>query len=191
MRRRWRGRRGGRSRTCVVLRVLCIRIQQHMACQRAARLVMVISLPAHLLALLRSAWLLCFLPPCSPSPPHDGGGDKKKNNRGRRGQPCASRTISTQMCALNAEWWMQQGVAHTRTRTHSWRASLLPHHSTKMGCGDSHGESVWWWWCGPLAGMQGVVAMVSCTAAQHGFHLCHATTRMRGNRGREGEGVSV
>ena len=70
--------------------------------------------------------------------------------------------------ALDAEWWMQQGVAHTRTHTHSWRASLLPHHSMKKGCGDRHGESVWWW-CGPLAGMQGVVAMVSCTAAQHGL----------------------
>ena len=35
-----------RCRTGVVLRVLCIRIQQHMACQRTARLLMVISLLA-------------------------------------------------------------------------------------------------------------------------------------------------
>ena len=36
-----------RCRTGVVLRVLCISIQQHMACQRTARLVMLIPLPAH------------------------------------------------------------------------------------------------------------------------------------------------
>ena len=66
--------------------------------------------------------------------------------------------------------WMQSGGCSTHAHTHtcSWRASLLPHHSMKKGCGDRHGESVWWW-CGPLAGMQGVVAMVSCTAAQHGL----------------------
>ena len=52
-----------RCRTGVVLRVLCIRIQQHMACQRTARLVMVISLlacpsaPLCMAALLPSALL--------------------------------------------------------------------------------------------------------------------------------------
>ena len=49
-----------RCRTGVVLRVLCSSIQQHMACQRAARLVMVISL---LCPPGCSTWLLCFLPP--------------------------------------------------------------------------------------------------------------------------------
>ena len=44
-----------RCRTGVILRVLCISIQQHMACQRTAMLVMVISLPD----LLCCAWLLC------------------------------------------------------------------------------------------------------------------------------------
>ena len=52
-----------RCRTSVVLRVLCISIQQHMACQRAARLVMVISL---LCPPGCSTWLLCFLPPAFP-----------------------------------------------------------------------------------------------------------------------------
>ena len=61
----------------------------------------------------------------------------KKEREREKGQPCASRTISTQMCALNAEWGMQQGVAHTHTHTHtcSWRAALLPHHSMKKGRG--------------------------------------------------------
>ena len=52
-----------RCRTGVVLRVLCSSIQQHMACQRAARLVMVISL---LCPPGCSTWLLCFLPPAFP-----------------------------------------------------------------------------------------------------------------------------
>ena len=50
-----------RCRTSVVLRVLCISIQQHMACQRTARLVMVIPLPAHPPAVHGCcAWLLCM-----------------------------------------------------------------------------------------------------------------------------------
>ena len=133
-----------RCRTGVVLRVLCISIQQHMACQRAARLVMVISLPAHLLALLRSAWLLCFLPPCSPSPPHDVV-VKRRRGRGSHVPPERSAHKCVHPHALDAEWGMQQAVppSHTHTHTCSWRASLLPHHSTKKGCGDRHGESVW------------------------------------------------
>ena len=102
----------------------------------------------------------------------------KEDEERERGQLCASRKISTKCVhphALDAEWGMQH--AHTNAHTCSWRASLLPHHSMKKGCGDRHGESVWW--CGPLAGMQGVVAMVSCTAAQHGFHLCQAKRRER------------
>ena len=47
-----------------------------------------------------------------------------------------------------------------------------------------------WWWCGPLAGMHGMVAMVSCTASQHGFHLCHDTTTMRGKKERGRGGVN-
>ena len=121
MRRRWRGRRGGRSRTCVVLRVLCIRIQQHMACQRAARLVMVISLPAHLLALLRSAWLLCFLPPCSPSPPHDMVVVKRRRGKEGGAAMCLQKDQHTNVCTHTH--WMQSGGcsrvwhthAHTRT----------------------------------------------------------------------------
>ena len=139
-----------------------------------------------------SAWLLCFLPPCSPSPPHGGGEKRRRRGRGRRGShvpPERSAHKCVHTLALDAERGMQQAAAHTHTHTHtcSWRASLLPHHSIKKGCGDRHGESVWWWWCGTLAGMQGVVAMVSCTAAQHGFHLCQAKRR---ERMREGKGVS-
>ena len=113
----------------------------------------------------------------------------KKTKRGRGGS-CVPPERSAQNVCTHTHWMQSGGCStHAHTHTCSWRASLLPHHSMKKGCGDRHGESVWW--CGPLAGMQGVVAMVSCSAAQHGFHLCHATTRMRGNRGREGEGVSV
>ena len=184
-----------RCRTSVVLRVLCISIQQHMACQHTARLVMIISLPD----LLCCAWLLCMaaVHGCSPSPPHDvvvkEDEEEEEEERGR-GQPCASRKISTQMCAPTRTGCRVRDAAgcathHHHTHTCSWRASLLSHHSMKKGCGDRHGESVWWWsWCGPLAGMHGVVAMVSCTAAQHGFHLCQAKRR---ERMREGEGVSV
>ena len=83
---------------------------------------------------------------------------------------CLKKDQHTNVCTHTH--WMQSGgcsrMWHTHTHTCSWRAPLLPHHSMKKGCGDRHGESVWWW-CGPLAGMQGVVAMVSCTAAQHGL----------------------
>ena len=102
-----------RCRTCVVLRVLCISIQQHMACQRTATLVMIISLACS--ALLCMAALLPS--PCFPSPPHDMVVKKTARGRGRRGQPCASRKISTQMCAphtLDAEWGFS-----THTRTHA------------------------------------------------------------------------
>ena len=75
---------------------------------------------------------------------------------------------SAHKCVHHTHWMQSGDSAHTHTHTCSWRAPLLPHHSMKKGCGDRHGESVWWW-CGPLAGMQGVVAMVSCTAAQHGL----------------------
>ena len=95
---------------------------------------------------------------------------------------CLQKDQHTNVCTHTH--WMQSGgcsrVWHTRTHTHtcSWRAPLLPHHNTKKKCGDRHGESVWSWrWCGPLAGMHGVVAITSCTAAQHGFHLCHAKRR--------------
>ena len=74
-----------RCRTGVTLRVLCISIQQHMACQRTARLVMVISRPAHTPAVHG----------CSPSPPRDVVVERRRG----RGQPCASRKISTEMCA--------------------------------------------------------------------------------------------
>ena len=88
---------------------------------------------------------------------------------------CLKKDQHTNVCTHTH--WMQSGgcsrMWHTHTHTRNWRASLLSHHSTKKGCGDRHGRSVWSW-CGTLAGMQGVVAMVSCTAAQHGFHLCHA-----------------
>ena len=100
-----------RCRTGVVLRVLCSSIQQHMACQRAARLVMVISLPAHLLALLRSAWLLCFLPPCSPSPPHDVV-VKRRRGRGSHVPPERSAHKCVHPHALHAAWVTQQRVAH-------------------------------------------------------------------------------
>ena len=73
----------------------------------------------HLAAL--PAWLLymaALLPsPCFPSPPHDMVVKKTARGRGRRGQPCASRKISTQMCAphtLDAEWGFS-----THTRTHA------------------------------------------------------------------------
>ena len=152
-----------RCRTGVTLRVLCISIQQHMACQRTARLVMVIPLPAH--------------PPavhgCPPSPPHDVVVKKEEGEGGSH----VPQERSAHKCVHHTHWMQSGDSAHTHTHTCSWRASLLPHHSTKKGCSDRHGESVWWWWCGPLAGMHGVVAMVSCTAAQHGFHLCHAKRR--------------
>ena len=96
---------------------------------------------------------------------------------------CLQKDQHTNVCTHTH--WMQS-VWHTpHAHTCSWRASLLPHHSMKKGCGDRHGESVWW--CGPLAGMHGMVAMVSCTAAQHGFHLCQAKRR---ESVCEGEGVS-
>ena len=80
----------------------------------------------HLAAL--PAWLLCMAallpsPLLSLSSTRYGGGEKKKEREREKGQPCASRTISTQMCALNAEWGMQQAVAHTHTHTRA-RAQL-------------------------------------------------------------------
>ena len=114
MRRRWRGRRGGRW-TSVVLRVLCIRIQQHMTCQRAARLVMIISLACS--ALLCMAALLPS-PLLSLSSTRYGGGEKKKEREREKGQPCASRKISTQMCAPTRTG-CRVGIQHTHTRTHA------------------------------------------------------------------------
>ena len=78
-----------RCRTSVVLRVLCISIQQHMACQRTARLVMVISLPAH--------------PPavhgCPPSPPHDVVVKKMKGRReGEGAAMCLQKDQHTNVC---------------------------------------------------------------------------------------------
>ena len=66
-----------------------------------------------------SAWLLCFLPPCSPSPPHDMVVVKRRRRgRGRRGSHVPQER-SAHKCvhphALDAEWWMQQDVAHTHT----------------------------------------------------------------------------
>ena len=131
-------------------------------------------------------------PLCFPSPPHDMVVKKREKKtergRGRRGQPCASRKISTQMCAPTRTKCRAGDSA--ACGTHSWRASLLPHRSMKKGCGvitHRRGKSVWWWsWCGPLAGMHGVVAMASCTAAQNGFHLCQAKRRERGRERERG-----
>ena len=80
----------------------------------------------HLAAL--PAWLLymaALLPsPCFPSPPHDMVVKKTARGRGRRGQPCASRKISTQMCAphtLDAEWGFS-----THTHAHMQLAGIPP-----------------------------------------------------------------
>ena len=98
----------------------------------------------------------------------------KKTKRGRGGS-CVPPERSAHKCVHHTHWMQSGDSAHTHTHTCSWRASLLPHHSTKKGCGDRHGESVWW--CGPWSGRHGVVAMVSCAAGQHGFHLCQAKRR--------------
>ena len=84
-----------RCRTGVPLRVLCIGSQQHMPCQRTARLVMVISLPD----LLCCAWLLCMA--ALPVLHKIWWWKEEEEEEGERetGQPCASRKISTQMCA--------------------------------------------------------------------------------------------
>ena len=73
-----------------------------------------------------------------------------------RGQPCASRTISTQMCALNAEWGMQQGVAHTRTHavgghpsfhtTARRRGAATDMASLCGGVGHWQACKAWWPW---------------------------------------------
>ena len=171
---RWRGRRGGRSRASVVLRVLRISIQQHMTCQRAARLVMIISLACS--ALLCMAALLPS-PLLSLSSTRYGGGEKKKEREREKGQPCASRTISTQMCALNAEWGMQQGVAHTRTHAVGGHPSF---HTTarRRGaatdmaslCGGvGHGQAGMAWW--PWSAAQ-LVSMVSTCAKPREERVC-------------------
>ena len=96
-----------------------------------------------------SARLLRFLPLCFPSPPHGGGGGGRRRRRreGKGAAMCLQNNQHTNVCTK-----CRVGDAAgrgTHTHTCSWRASLLPHHSTKKGCGDRHGESVWWWsWYG-------------------------------------------
>ena len=152
-----------------VLRVLCIRIQQHMACQRTARLLMAISLPA-----LHgcSAWLLCFLPPCSPSPPHDMVVVKRRRGRG---QPCASRKISTQMCAPTRTGCRVGDAAgcstHAHTRTHAVGGHPFFHTTTRrrsvatdmaslcgVGGGVGHWQACMAWWPSPAAQLLSMVS---------------------------------
>ena len=87
------------------------------------------------------------------------------------GEPCASRTISTQMCALNAEWGMQQGVAHTRTHavgghpsfhTTTRRRSVATDMVSLCGVGVGHWQAcmVWWpWSAAQLLSMDSTCAM--------------------------------
>ena len=84
----------------------------------------------HLAAL--PAWLLymaALLPsPCFPSPPHDMVVKKTARGRGRRGQPCASRKISTQMCAPTRTGCRVVDAAGcgTHTHTHAQLAGIPP-----------------------------------------------------------------
>ena len=78
---------------------------------------------------------------------------------------CLQKDQHTNVCTHTH--WMQSGdSAHTHTHTCSWRASLLPHHSTKKGCGDRHGESVWRlvWATGRHAWRGGHGQLHSCSA---------------------------
>ena len=114
----------------------------------------------HLAAL--PAWLLymaALLPsPCFPSPPHDMVVKKTARGRGRRGQPCASRKISTQMCAphtLDAEWGFS-----THTHAHMQLAGIppsTPQHEegvrrqtwrvcVEVGVGHWQACMAWWPW---------------------------------------------
>ena len=143
-----------RCRTGVTLRVLCISIQQHMACQRTARLVMVISRPAHTPAVHG----------CSPSPPRDVVVERRRG----RGQPCASRKISTEMCAPTRTGCRVGDAAgcgtHAHTRTHAVGGHPFFHTTTRrrsvatdmaslcgVGGGVGHWQACMAWWPSPAA----------------------------------------
>ena len=167
-----------RCRTGVVLRVLCIRIQQHMACQRTARLVMVISLPALLCSALHDC-SASFPPPCSPSPPHDGGGGRRRRRReGKGAAMCHQKNQHTNVCTHTH--WMQSGgcsrLCHHRTHTRTHAVGGHPSfHTTarrrgvatvmaSLCCGGGVGHwqacMVWWpWSAAQLVSMDSTCAM--------------------------------
>ena len=86
----------------------------------------------------------------------------KKTKRGRGGS-CVPPERSAQNVCTHTHWMQSGGCStHAHTHTCSWRASLLPHHSMKKGCGDRHGESVW---CG-VGHWQACMAWWPWSAAQ-------------------------
>ena len=136
-----------RYRTGVTLRVLCISIQQHMACQRTARLVMVISRPAHTPAVHG----------CSPSPPRDVVVERRRG----RGQPCASRKISTEMCAPTRTGCRVGDAAGCVTHTRAQLAGIPP--STPQ-----HEEGAWCHHTGVV-----VCVVVVWATGRHAWHGGH------------------
>ena len=174
-----------RCRTCVVLRVLCISIQQHMACQRTARLVMVISLPALLCSALHDC-SASFPPPCSPSPPHDGGGGRRRRRReGKGAAMCHQKNQHTNVCTHTH--WMQSGgcsrLCHhrTHTRTHAVGGHPSFHTTARRrgvatvmaslccGGGVGHWQACMVWW--PWSAAQ-LVSMVSTCAKPREERVC-------------------
>ena len=133
----------------------------------------------HLAAL--PAWLLymaALLPsPCFPSPPHDMVVKKTARGRGRRGQPCASRKISTQMCAPHTG--CRVGIQHTHTRTHAVGGHPSFHTTARRRgaatdmaslCGGvGHGQAGMAWW--PWSAAQ-LVSMVSTCAKPREERVC-------------------
>ena len=117
-----------------------------------------------------SAWLLCFLPLYSPSPPHDMVVVKRRRGRG---QPCASRKISTQMCATTRTGCRVGDSAgcmtHTRTvgghpsfHTTARRRGAATDMASLCGGGVGHWQAciAWWpWSAAQLLSMDSTCAM--------------------------------
>ena len=151
-----------RCRTGVPLRVLCIGSQQHMPCQRTARLVMVISLPD----LLCCAWLLCMA--ALPVLHKIWWWKEEEETKRGRGGSHVSPERSAHKCvhphALHAAWVTQQRVAHELAgippstpqhehgvwcqRTQAWQVCVVVvwatgGHAWRGGHGQLHSSSTW------------------------------------------------